>query len=55
MEYDIVKIDYLENHAFLLTDGDLHYFQFETNPTLENALVYLFNDGKVKLQSQFYY
>ncbi len=55
MEYDIVRIDYFENDAFLLVNGELHYFQFNTKPTLEDALVYLFNDGKVKLCSQFYY
>lgn len=55
MEYEIKFIDYWEREAFLEAFDELLYFKFQKEPSLEEALVYLFNDGKLKLCSQFYY
>ena len=51
VEYKIVDIDYWENDAFLMVDGDKHYFQFGKEPTLAEALQFLFSEGKIHVRS----
>jgi hypothetical protein len=55
VEYDIVAIDYWNREAFLEAFDQQYYFKFQKEASLEEALVYLFNEGKLKPCSQFYY
>jgi hypothetical protein len=46
---DIIHIDYAENDAILVVEGEHYYFQFEHEPTLEAALVFMFREGHLLL------
>lgn len=47
-EYDIIDIDYFENDAYLVVDGNKYYFQWDTKsePTIVDALEFFRKDSK---------
>ena len=49
VEFEITDVDYWENDAILVYKGERHYFQFADEPSLANALRYLFIDGKIEI------
>lgn len=50
MDYKIVDVDFWENDAILEFDGDRLYFQFSKEPTLAEALAFLFAEGKIEFK-----
>ena len=47
-EYDIIDIDYFENDAYLVVDGNKYYFQWDakSEPTIVDALEFFRKDSK---------
>jgi hypothetical protein len=48
-DYKITDIDYWENDAFLEIDGERYYFQFNDEPSLVEALYFLFTENRIKI------
>jgi hypothetical protein len=48
-EYKIEDVDYWENDAFLVLDGNRYYFQFGSEPSIKEALWFLFSEGRIQI------
>ena len=48
IEYDIVDVDYFENDAILVVDGNSYYFQWngKNKPTIIDALEFFKQDSR---------
>ena len=48
VEYEIVDVDYAENDAYLVVDGNKYYFQWDakSEPTILDALEFFRKDSK---------
>ena len=51
IKYEIVDVDYFENDAILVVDGNRYYFQWDakSEPTIIDALDFFKKDSKFNL------